>query len=106
MTAVTARLIGPLTVLVAVVAVVAALCIFSLTFLTYADAHARREIVGYMPMSVGVGAFAVTMTAVNLWALRGEKAHIRFGLAAGMAAIETFVFWLVLLFLLLNSFGS
>ena len=87
-------------------AVVSALGVFALTFLPYANAYAKREVAGYAPSIVGVAAFAVLMTAINYWALRGREPGVRFGWAAGIAVAETVVFGFLFMFVLLNSFGS
>ena len=87
-------------------AVASALAVFAFTFLPYASAHAKREVAGYAPSIVGVAVFAVLMTAINYWALRGREPGARFGWAAGIAVGETVVFGFLFMFVLLNRFGS
>jgi hypothetical protein len=93
----------PSSVLLNGVAVIAALIVFSGTFL----AHIPRGQPGsYLPIGVGSLAFMILMFAVNFAATRAKSMRGRLLQSIGVALVESVVFIFLLLFLLVNSFGS
>jgi hypothetical protein len=88
------------------VAILGGLWIFSATFFAYASAHANHRPGGYAPAIVGVFLFASFSAVLSYLTLSGPKDIVRLLTAIGIAALESVVFGFLLLFLLVNSFGS
>jgi hypothetical protein len=85
------------------VAVVVALIVFSGTFLGHIP-HGQPG--SYLPIGVGSLTFMVLMFAVNFAATRAKSMRGRLLQSIVVALVESAVFVFLLLFLLVNSFGS
>jgi hypothetical protein len=86
--------------------IVGSLFIFSATFLAYTAAHATDRVAGYAPAIAGLFVFAILMTAVSYFSLPGARSWARFFTAIGIAVLESAAFLVLLVLLLLRTFGS
>jgi len=88
------------------VAVTIGLVIFAGTFFVYASRHSEQFPVGYMPAGLGASIFLVAMSVINYIALPGGPGVSHLSKALAIAALEAIVFIFLLVFLLVNTFGS
>lgn len=88
------------------VSVMLSLCIFTGTFFAYAVRHNEHLPGSYLPVVVGVIAFTISMALLNYFALPDRAFFFRVSKALGIALLEAVVFFFLLLFIILNTFGS
>jgi hypothetical protein len=88
------------------VAILGGLFIFSATFFAYASAQSEQRPGSYAPAIVGISLFAIFSASLSYYSLSGPRDIIRLLTAIGIAVLESAAFGFLLLFLLVNSFGS
>jgi ABC-type transport system involved in cytochrome c biogenesis permease subunit len=86
-------------------AVVAGLLIFAATFFSYAESRRTHHEVGYLPLILGLSSFTATMFYLTRLILPEEKKKKVWHLIV-IALSVTAVFAYLLMFLLLNLYGS
>jgi len=82
------------------------LVIFVSTFFVYAERHADQIPGGYLPGGIGIFVFLIAMSTINYLAFSGSRGATRLSKALAIAVLEVVVFIFLLLFLLVNTFGS
>lgn len=87
-------------------AVVVGLLIFVGTYFAYFYRHQIQAPGSYVPLAVGIGAFFCVMLWLNYVALASQSASARLIKAGGIAIAEAGAFFMLLLFLVLNTIGS
>lgn len=88
------------------VAIVGSLVIFAVTFLAYVSAHNDHRVAGYYPAILGLLCFSTLVLSINYLSLPGPNSLVRVFTAIGIAIIEGAGFAVLLLFLLVSTFGS
>jgi hypothetical protein len=86
-------------------AVVTGLLMFAATFYSYAEVRRTQEEGGYLPLILGLSSFAAAMFYFTRLMLPEEKKK-KVWLLFVIALSETAVFAYLLMFLLLNLYGS
>jgi hypothetical protein len=87
------------------VAVVVGLITFAATFYWYAEAHRTHQPGSAIPITIGIATFAVAMMWLT-WLLVPEDRKNAALVVFGVTIVETAVFAYLLMFLLLNIYGS
>ena len=87
-------------------AVSLALIIFSGTFFVYGQLHNDESQGSLLPAVVGISVFVLIMLAFNYSALSGGSKGMRIMVALVHSVIEGAIFGFLLLFLLVNTYGS
>lgn len=88
------------------VGVVMALCIFVGTFFNYFSRHKMLAPGSYTPLLIGVCLFFGLMVVLSYLSSPTQEIPIRIAKAVSIALAVTAVFFLLLLFLVLNTIGS
>jgi hypothetical protein len=83
-----------------------ALGIFSATYFEYFSRHEAHLVGSYLPMAIGLGSFFLLIYAVTYLGTTAETVLGRHAKAAGLALVGAIVFFLCLLFLILNTLGA
>lgn len=87
------------------VAVALALLIFTATVYAYLSSHGTH-VRGYLPLTIGLTSFFVLMAALVYLGSSSKTSSGRIAKAAGIALAETIVFFLLALFIVLNTLGA
>ena len=94
------------TALLLPIGLVLSLLIFVGTYFTYFYLHQSHAPGSYLPLVVGISAFFGLMVWFNFLAFSKLSIPVRLVKAIGIALAESAVFFLVFLFLVLNTIGA
>jgi hypothetical protein len=89
-----------------VAGVLTGLCAFVGIFFAYLDRHQTHAAGTYLPLAVGVGIFFVAMCTLAYLVGASGSSRQRIVRAAVIALLETIIFFNLLMFLMVNTFGE